>query len=53
MSLWQVPDKESSEFMQFFYQNLLEKQSIDTAFCDAQKIMKEKYDSHYWAPFIN
>jgi len=44
MSLWQVPDKETSEFMQLFYQNLLAEQSVGAAFRDAQNIMKQKYD---------
>ena len=52
MSLWQVPDKETSEFMQLFYQNLLAKQSIGVAFRNAQKGMKEKYDPYYWAAFV-
>jgi len=52
MSLWQVPDKETSEFMQLFYQNMLAKQSIGTAFRNAQKVMKDKYDPYYWAAFV-
>ncbi len=52
MSLWQVPDKETSEFMQLFYTNLLAKQSVGVAFRAAQKLMKEKYDPYYWAAFV-
>jgi len=52
MSLWQVPDKETSEFMQLFYQNLLKEQSIGIAFRNAQKVMKNKYDPYYWAAFV-
>ena len=52
MSLWQVPDKETSEFMQLFYQNMLAKQSIGIAFRNTQKVMKDKYDPYYWAAFV-
>ena len=51
MSLWQVPDKETSEFMQFFYKNMLAKQTVGIAFRNAQQIMKEKYDPYYWVCF--
>ena len=52
MSLWQVPDKETSKFMQLFYQNMLAKQSVGEAFRNAQKVMKKKYDPYYWAAFV-
>lgn len=52
MSLWQVPDKETSEFMQLFYQKLLETNSINRSFHDAQSIMSKRYSPYYWAAFV-
>lgn len=52
MSLWQVPDKETSEFMQLFYKNLLKIKDIPTAFQKTQKVMREKYDPYYWGAFV-
>ena len=52
MSLWQVPDKETSEFMQLFYQKLLNGEQIGDAFRATQKFMKAKYDPFYWAAFV-
>jgi len=52
MSLWQVPDKETSEFMQTFYNLLFIKQNINQAFEETQKIMRKKYDPYYWAAFV-
>lgn len=52
MSLWQVPDKETSEFMILFYKNLIKLEDIPTAFQKTQKAMREKYDPYYWAAFV-
>ena len=52
MSLWQVPDTETSEFMQLFYTNMLDGQQIGDAFRATQKVMREKYDPYYWAAFV-
>lgn len=52
MSLWQVPDKETTEFMQLFYGNCLSKHSIRESFYLAQESMRKKYDPYYWAAFI-
>jgi CHAT domain-containing protein len=52
MSLWQVPDKETSEFMQLFYKNLLKLKDIPKAFQKTQKIMRQKYDPYYWGAFV-
>jgi CHAT domain-containing protein len=54
MSLWKVPDAETAEFMQQFYKALFAKKSIDDAFYNAQKIMKNKYrsDPYKWAAWI-
>ncbi|MBK7130908.1 MAG: CHAT domain-containing protein [Crocinitomicaceae bacterium] len=52
MSLWQVPDKETSEFMILFYKNLIKLKDIPTAFQKTQKLMREKYDPYYWGAFV-
>jgi CHAT domain-containing protein len=52
MSLWRVPDKETSEFMQVFYSNLLSRKDIRKAFVFTQKAMQKKYDPYYWAAFV-
>jgi len=52
MSLWQVPDKETSEFMQLFYKNLTKAKDIPKAFNLTQKTMRKKYDPYYWGAFV-
>jgi CHAT domain-containing protein len=54
MSLWIVPDRETAEFMQEFYKNMFEKQSINEAFYNAQTTMKNKYrkEPFKWAAWI-
>ncbi|HOY31527.1 MAG TPA: CHAT domain-containing protein [Bacteroidales bacterium] len=52
MSLWSVPDKETTEFMQLFYTNCTKKQTIREAFTNAQAKMRKKYDPYYWAAFV-
>ena len=52
MSLWQVPDKETAEFMTSFYKNLTETNDIKESFNATQKGMREKYDPYYWAAFV-
>jgi CHAT domain-containing protein/lipopolysaccharide biosynthesis regulator YciM len=52
MSLWQVPDKETSEFMTLFYKELLKTSDIHKSFNRAQTSMREKYDPYYWAAFV-
>jgi CHAT domain-containing protein/Tfp pilus assembly protein PilF len=54
VTLWQVLDKETSEFMILFYQNLLEKKSIPGAFKTTQDTMKNKYrdEPYKWAGFV-
>jgi CHAT domain-containing protein/tetratricopeptide (TPR) repeat protein len=52
MSLWQVPDKETSEFMILFYKNLIKLKDIPMAFQKTQKVMREKYDPYYWGAFV-
>lgn len=54
MSLWQVPDKQTSELMILFYSNwILEGMNIHDAFNAAQRVMRMKYDNPYfWAGFV-
>jgi CHAT domain-containing protein/Tfp pilus assembly protein PilF len=52
MSLWQVPDKETSEFMSLFYQKLLIEKDTRKAFTQTQKEMRNKYDPYFWAAFV-
>ncbi|MBI4646447.1 MAG: CHAT domain-containing protein [Bacteroidia bacterium] len=52
MSLWQVPDKETEEFMVTFYTKLLKQKDIRMAFNETQDEMREKYDPYYWGAFV-
>ena len=54
MSLWQVPDQETSVFMTAFYKHWLEgKMSIPDAFRTTQKEMRERFINPYqWAGFV-
>jgi CHAT domain-containing protein len=54
MSLWQVPDKQTSILMVTFYKKWLEdKMEIPEAFRAAQKQMREQgLDPYYWAGFV-
>ena len=54
MSLWPVPDKETAEFMQYFYQEFIKSNNIELAFYRAQNIMKQNYykNPYVWAAFI-
>jgi CHAT domain-containing protein/tetratricopeptide (TPR) repeat protein len=51
-SLWQVPDKETVEFMEKFYTNLLKLKEIRNAFSETQKEMRQKYDPYFWGAFV-
>ncbi len=52
VSLWKVPDEQTSELMQLFYKHYLGGDSIRTAFRKAQKVMREKSPPYFWAGFI-
>ncbi|MCC7026571.1 MAG: CHAT domain-containing protein [Saprospiraceae bacterium] len=54
MSLWQVPDKQTSLLMTTFYKKwLVDKLSIPQAFQGAQKELRELgFDPYQWAGFI-
>jgi CHAT domain-containing protein len=53
MSLWKVPDEQTRELMEDFYQRLLEGQPRAEALKEAQLAMKERYpDPLYWGAFV-
>ena len=54
MSLWKVPDNETAEFMQLFYNKLFEGKAIDKSFYEAQAAMRNKYrrSPFKWAAWI-
>ncbi|MBK8489837.1 MAG: CHAT domain-containing protein [Saprospirales bacterium] len=54
MSLWQVPDQETSVFMTTFYSHwITDKQSIPEAFRNTQQEMRERFINPYqWAGFV-
>jgi CHAT domain-containing protein len=54
LSLWQVPDQETQEFMSLFYKKwLLEKKPVQQAFRATQAEMRRLYPSPYfWAGFV-
>ena len=52
ISLWQIPDNETAEFMKTFYQLFIEQNDLHQAFSQTQKTMRLKYDPFFWAGFI-
>ena len=52
MSLWQVPDAETSEFMNLFYSKLITTKDIQKSFNETSSEMRGKYDPYYWASFV-
>lgn len=52
LSLWKVPDRETAEMMNYFYEYYLEGRSIENAFRKAQKKMRATYDPYYWAAWV-
>ena len=53
MSLWEVSDIATAYFMQNFYKSLFITKSKRTAFIQAQRLTKNKFESpYYWASFI-
>jgi CHAT domain-containing protein len=54
MSLWQVPDKETTEFMTNFYKSWLEGLEFHEAFRTTQVAMRKKYpqEPFKWAGFV-
>lgn len=52
MSLWEIPDRETVEFMNLFYTSLLNNKDIRSAFSTAQREMRTKYDPYFWGAFV-
>ena len=53
MSLWKVPDEQTSELMTLFYSNYMTGMSKSNALKDAQLNMRKKYkDPFKWGGFI-
>ncbi|AFU68176.1 TPR repeat and CHAT domain containing protein [Psychroflexus torquis ATCC 700755] len=54
MSLWEVPDEETAEFMNLFYSNWLGGIDVRIAFNQTQRSMSNKYKDHpeKWAAFV-
>lgn len=53
MSLWQIPDQESKEFMKHFLHHYSDHGTASTALTYAQKIMRQKGSpAQYWGAFI-
>ncbi len=54
MSLWDVPDAATAEFMTSFYRKMFDGQSIEDAFYNTQSLMKDKYrqEPYKWAAWI-
>lgn len=54
LSLWEVPDSETAQFMETFYYHYLEEQlPIRTAFNATQQAMRIHYENPYqWAAFV-
>lgn len=54
MTLWQVNDYVSKEFMKIFYENLIYKKlNPDSALLEAKMSIREKYhDPYYWAGYV-
>lgn len=51
MSLWKVPDAQTSELMTSFYSYCFAGKSVHDALQAAQTEMKKKYPPYYWAGF--
>jgi CHAT domain-containing protein len=52
MSLWKVPDTQTAELFDVFYNECFAGKSIHEAFQTAQTKMKLKYSPYYWAGFV-
>jgi tetratricopeptide (TPR) repeat protein/CHAT domain-containing protein len=54
LSLWRIPDEETSEYMQLFYSELLKQNNITQAFKFTQRSMRQKYPNSpmKWAGMV-
>jgi len=54
LSLWRIPDEETSEYMQLFYSELLKQNDIKKAYKSTQSSMRQKYPNSpiKWAGMV-
>jgi CHAT domain-containing protein len=54
LSLWRIPDEETSEYMQLFYSELLKQHDIKKAYKSTQSAMRQKYPNSpiKWAGMV-
>jgi tetratricopeptide (TPR) repeat protein len=53
LSLWDVNDRSTAEFMNLFYRRLGQSKNNATALAEAAKELREHYPHpYYWAPFV-
>ena len=53
MSLWEIDDRATADFMGYFYKSLITGHDKRQAFREAQRQLKKKYDNpYYWAAFV-
>lgn len=52
VSLWKVPDKETSELFSLFYQNYSNGKSIYESLKSAKRSMCGQHEAFYWAGFV-
>ena len=52
ITLWEIRDEVTVEFMSIFYQQWLKGKDIHAAFKFAQDEMRKKYEANYWAAFV-
>jgi len=52
MSLWQVPDKETTELMTLFYESYIKTKNKHDSFRKAQQTMAKNMPPYYWAAFV-
>lgn len=51
-SLWKVPDQQTMELMNLFYQHYLESQDAAQALFKTQSMLSQQYPPYYWAAFV-
>ena len=54
LSLWRIPDEETSEYMQLFYSELLKQNDIAKSYKSTQRFMRQKYPNSpvKWAGMV-
>jgi len=52
VTLWEIQDEVTVEFMTEFYRSWLSGVDIQSAFKSAQDKMRKKYEANYWAAFV-